>query len=816
MAFIRLSVLIKMQEDEIHPQTEDPGCGSVTENQSENPFPDDFELIYDYSLASARDFVGREWIIGDIQRWVDNDAVTVLEINSEINVGKTALVAYLIENVFSDVVTAYHFFSRRYEDYDDLKKCIRSLAVQLYKNNNEYQEYINENVSFENITERFEEYNPKDLFYSFIIVPFQEIQPETTTIILIDAIDQCDQKDEFIDLISHISDFPQKLKILFTCRTGIFCNELSHILTVSLDLKEENESDLKRYFDAKIRLRPDFQGKDELLDELSSGCNGDFFLARLICRKINRDQLQTKDEILVDLPFEYHSLIKQEFDSVFSDNKELFNEKCAPVLQILTASMNNVSAELLNDILQDRNCLDVFYEKLGEWSSFSETCLSPVNQMIAEWLTDEKSSGSYYIDALKGHDRIASYWEKAISSEQKYQYIDRYLIYHVTHSDLEEKEQIAGHILEDPHFFFRNYKKGMSRFNRFSADMKEINPDFHIFNVYNEEYINKRIHDHAIDPEIIFSLGRFLYLNKEISRSNIIFKSLADRFERGELSDLQLLKIKTYGSYAMILLQTKHKEEAENYLNRCYNLSLRLPDKKRSYNQQIISMGILGLFYLKIKKPYKAVKTFKEEEQLHEEYARYLGRPINELLLLPCYQNMAKAYMKIYRNSRIKDDKENARKYLSMAMDELEKLIGSGRYTMLHYIAIQAFLYQKLADYTNAQNTLDTGITLAKKQYDTINLSKMYNTKSDILSLMRKFEEAKEYADMNIDLMREYKNDFYLVYALRKKIVVMKREAKKDYDKEKYEGRRETINQLYKEISEAKERMRTNNNLSGV
>jgi serine/threonine-protein kinase len=73
-----------------------------------SPSPSLVELPFDQEIQRlTTDFVGREWIFGEINQWMNTSDETFLLLTGEAGIGKSATAARLIQT--RDDIVAYNF-----------------------------------------------------------------------------------------------------------------------------------------------------------------------------------------------------------------------------------------------------------------------------------------------------------------------------------------------------------------------------------------------------------------------------------------------------------------------------------------------------------------------------------------------------------------------------------------------------------------------------------------------------------------------------------------------------------------------------------
>jgi TIR domain len=88
-------------------------------------------LSFPEELAAKDSFVGREWLMGRLEAWLESDGEKCFLIEAEPGSGKTALVAEQLRRNDGDRILAYHFCNSQNRDTVDPRRFVRSIAAML-------------------------------------------------------------------------------------------------------------------------------------------------------------------------------------------------------------------------------------------------------------------------------------------------------------------------------------------------------------------------------------------------------------------------------------------------------------------------------------------------------------------------------------------------------------------------------------------------------------------------------------------------------------------------------------------------------------
>jgi hypothetical protein len=175
-------------------------------------------LSFPEELIAKENFVGREWIMGRLQAWVEREAERCFLIEAEPGTGKTALVAELVRRNDQDCILAYHFCNSQNEDTISSRRFVRSIAAMLCGTVSAYRERLRD---IDLVSALKIENNPTTMLWQGVLAPLGKVPMEGTHYLIVDALDEAVDRPEksIAELLSEQLDhFPPWLKLVVTTR----------------------------------------------------------------------------------------------------------------------------------------------------------------------------------------------------------------------------------------------------------------------------------------------------------------------------------------------------------------------------------------------------------------------------------------------------------------------------------------------------------------------------------------------------------------------------------------------------------------------
>ncbi len=397
--------------------------------------PIDFKLdIYKH----VKDFIGRTWLIKDIEHWLKEKSSRLMFITGNPGTGKTALMAKLI-HIFPHVA-AYHFCISKYEISLVPERFIQSIAAQLATQIEPYREVIS-HLNIESITSL----DTSSMFKLLLIEPLSKISVDNDHIIIIDGLDEALYygSNNIVKLLHEwLDELPGWIKLVITSRKVISILSLFDFYKpYEIEVnRTDNRKDIKDY--ALVMLQQysgDVYTNDrlnEVAKEIADRSEGIFLYVKTVVQSIISGNIQIEE--LNSMPPGLGGMYLSNFMRLYPD-KPSFNE-IRPILQVILAAYDALDARKICDYLgiselevkQSLAKINEFFpEKDGTYSSFHKS--------IADWLTAYGYQDHPYLcDLVEGHSRILQSLERQWEQKEISDYLLYYLPKHMYYSDKKE------------------------------------------------------------------------------------------------------------------------------------------------------------------------------------------------------------------------------------------------------------------------------------------------------------------------------------------------------------------------------------------
>ena len=432
------------------------------------PFEDDL------SKHTSR-FVGRQWIINDIEKWLDDPCVdNIYWLTGAPGIGKTAISSWLCDN-WVQKVAAWHFCDFNREEKSDPAKFVRSIAWHLAGKIKAYAQQI---LLLPNIQDILDCNDANLLFERLILQPAFKVNdtPDYPLLIVIDALDEATGTDQ--NRISRIigrnySKMPKWLRFFVASReedpvlTDLFMTT-PHKLDPTVS---ENFNDIETYLVSSLPQITDIQ-----LQQLILSSDGVFLSARLSVDEIYADRISL--ESLDQLPRGLSGFFIQQFERYFSAEITRYKNEIRPLIRLLCTVYEPLDLGTLRlalglknrELLFDRlECLGTLFPRQGD--SDSDT-LAAMHRSLKDWISVRSMSGQYYVDIESGHSELAEYgWKEYLKNPDNLsEYLYAWLPQHL--ADCARNDD-AAELLKDFGFMMARTKAG--KFYQLLTDYKKIN-----------------------------------------------------------------------------------------------------------------------------------------------------------------------------------------------------------------------------------------------------------------------------------------------------------------------------------------------------
>ncbi|KAM6495266.1 Quinonprotein alcohol dehydrogenase-like superfamily [Amanita muscaria] len=241
-------------------------------------------------------------VLEELASWVI-DRPKIYALSGPAGIGKSTIAyTFAARAAKLGILGASFFFSRDEPDCRNAKRFFTSIAYQLCVHDKEFAHAIGKTLLTERGTGAVTK-NPQEQMQTLILEPLQDIvkSHRQPTVIVIDAIDECDSPDRYQVLASleRLVHGLSSFKVLITTRPQPRLDRLlsSHKVFSLQDIKDETvNSDIRRYLKYNLSrekvdeclpdLRKEWSANDEEIDHLVRMAGGLFIIASTTVRLV--------------------------------------------------------------------------------------------------------------------------------------------------------------------------------------------------------------------------------------------------------------------------------------------------------------------------------------------------------------------------------------------------------------------------------------------------------------------------------------------------------------------------------------------------
>ena len=392
-------------------------------------YKEDYPMSQNFSNPG---FVGREWVFQRMEEEIlnTNDIRGVLLV-ADPGWGKSAIIKRLISSsssspVIHENIIGYHFCKYNEKSTRDGERFVKKLVQLISKKVPKYKEIIGKDQLIkEKLTSNCND-NPVECFQTAIVEPLQNLDStgRVTSFILIDALDECLEKEESHQsiivkiLYKKVPDLPNWVKLLVTSRNNpLTIDKMSKIklsnLTINVE-DERNEQDLLAYAQKTllqnfVNETSSYTNAQHLIHHALKFSKGNFLFLRTIIKNWQKyaDKMNAES-----IPESLEDVYATSFTERFKDSDL---DRFKPFLEILLATYSPLTLFQLEKILdyhfQDYNTREVA-NSLSEYfkTGIDQGPLEFHHQFFAEWLIDQTEGfNGINIQKSRGHRYIADY-----------------------------------------------------------------------------------------------------------------------------------------------------------------------------------------------------------------------------------------------------------------------------------------------------------------------------------------------------------------------------------------------------------------------
>ncbi|KAG8724872.1 hypothetical protein FRC09_012783, partial [Ceratobasidium sp. 395] len=363
-------------------------------------------------------------VLHSLNDWAqDNNSRKIYWLNGMAGTGKTTIAYSLCEQLEKvDKLTATFFCSRMLPECCDVNRIVSTIAYQLSLFSYPFRHAIS--TAFEE-DPGLHQHAIVQQFENLIASPLRKVRHTLPAdlIIVIDALDECDDADDVGRLLSAILEADLPMKLFVTSRPE------SHILNqMEAEQGERARCELRLHelersivqSDIKAYLRTELGGPEldaTVLDTLVERSGVLFIFASAIARYFKQDNsiqtIRRPDQVLAMSDYqEIDSMYTTILEAAFGDHSlSSEREKMQFILRTVICAQEPLSINVIADLfgLDDMRSLSLALRSLLSVLHVSSTTglVTTLHESFSDYLLDERRSGKFYCDAMQHNSRFA-------------------------------------------------------------------------------------------------------------------------------------------------------------------------------------------------------------------------------------------------------------------------------------------------------------------------------------------------------------------------------------------------------------------------
>jgi hypothetical protein len=260
--------------------------------------------------------------------------------------------------------------------------------------------------------------SPSEQFSKFIVEPMQSLTGIGVFVIVIDALDECDDQASILWVLSK-QKLPENIRFIITTRPeGNIMSQLqglSHVLLCDVHATSIGMvfDDIKSYISDRF-AEPKLSFTDDDIENLATKAAGLFQWAATACNYITEYTAGANHQKRFNSVLLFDTGLDSLYTTVLKENISLHTEEAESVKAILArvlAAAEPLSLEMLKALCltkDEQQLVDNVIPVLGAvLSVHSVSVIQPLHTSFHDYLTDQTRSGSFFVDVNQGHQDLA-------------------------------------------------------------------------------------------------------------------------------------------------------------------------------------------------------------------------------------------------------------------------------------------------------------------------------------------------------------------------------------------------------------------------
>ena len=377
---------------------------------------------------TEKEMYGRKWLYEKIEDWDKNSTQRLFWIVAGPGFGKSMFAANLQEQ-YNARIPAIQFVEWGKPDHSNPCRILKNLAFQLAVRYPEYRTFVLQQPDV--INKKLNEKNEDELFdLLFCESTWLKIDGGQENVwVLIDALDEAN--DEYGNRIAqtlarHMDRMPQWMRFILTSRDDSKVRlplQKYHPQVFDLEeyVKEKNSEDLLLYVRGELEK---FNPTEEQVKQIVDKSQGVFLYLSLCVEGIRKGEYSL--DHLDKLPDGLAGFYFQNFNRLFNDRLGHYKNAVLPILEVIVGSKKEVSitfAQYCSEIEDEYTFFEAVREieilcKRSTIEKLTKQTISFFHSSLKDWLTDNSSSGQYYVSSNKAEERISRCLGRWLKSDE--------------------------------------------------------------------------------------------------------------------------------------------------------------------------------------------------------------------------------------------------------------------------------------------------------------------------------------------------------------------------------------------------------------
>lgn len=607
-----------------------------------------------YFESIKHNFYGRTWLFNKYDHWLaSTQASRVFMITGQAGIGKTSFVAAL--GYKRSEIVGIHFCKYNDSDRSNPKKALMSIAYHL---STQIPEYATQLMLLKDLN-KLEEKSISRLFEYLFVEPLNKIpHRDKPSVIIIDALDEAakEAKNELLDIIAmEFGKTPSWLKLLITCRPeNQIMRRMAKYDPIVIENNKECNDDISEFLMEEL-IDVDCSNKEQRILELSEKCQGSFLYAKEVVRNIKNNQFDLAK--VNSFPQGLTGIYESYFDRLFLENLQFYKSKVRPVLEVLVASFEPITTDLVQTIsMVEEYEFDDVIESISSLFPLRNNIAAAMHKSLYDWIIDAEKAGKYRVSLKQGHKKLSDYYLNMVKNMQLTPQGIKYTAMHcilgenytcayellVNHSFQKARIKLLGMDTALREYYYEVYKLNekddllcskVLQSECFLSIIKDNRAFLYNSGLFFEiekcgfDKVAKDMTTNHSNVEFLVAIAYYYYITERFKHAESLFSSIIN----SQLADLpRLLQAGVYNTLALCHRKYADFDKAREYFLLAEKTAINVSDYERSI--AVVNLGKIAYHQL----DWKLAKEYSEKaiQILQHEYEGCISDDLADLLRL--------------------------------------------------------------------------------------------------------------------------------------------------------------------------------------